>query len=42
MIASTEEQGKEVQVFVVGEKGRSQLARLYAEVRMERSSCRLQ
>lgn len=34
MMTSTKEQGKDVQIFVVGEKGRSQLARIYANVSM--------
>lgn len=32
MMTSTKEQGKDVQIFIVGEKGRSQLARVYADV----------
>lgn len=32
MMTSTEKEGKEVELFIVGEKGRSQLARIYADV----------
>ena len=32
MMTSTQEEGKEVELFIVGEKGRSQLARIYADV----------
>lgn len=32
MVTSTKEQGNEVELFIVGEKGRSQLARIYADV----------
>lgn len=32
MLTSTKEEGKDVQIFIVGEKCRSQLSRLYADV----------
>lgn len=32
MVTSTKKQGNEIELFIVGEKGRSQLARIYADV----------
>lgn len=32
MVTSTKQEGNEVKLFIVGEKGRSQLARIYADV----------
>ena len=32
MVTSTKGEGKDVELFIVGEKGRSQLARIYADV----------
>lgn len=38
MLVTTKEEGKDVQIFIVGEKGRSQLSRVCPDVRDHKRS----
>lgn len=40
MMISTKQQGKNTTLFVVGEKGRSQLSRIHADVSRRKHSCK--